>query len=60
MTNPTKQLFIDFVYGALLKMKEYNAHTHLEAYRSLLDVFPKGFYFYLSSRENKTQNKRLI
>ena len=42
MTNPAKNLYIDFIYGALLKMKEYNAHTHLEAYRKLMELFPVG------------------
>ncbi len=41
-TNPQKNLYIDFIYGALLKMKEYNAHTHLEAYRKLMEIFPIG------------------
>ncbi|CAF0705802.1 unnamed protein product [Brachionus calyciflorus] len=42
VTNPTKNLYLDFIYGALLKMKEYNAHTHLEAYRKLMEIFPIG------------------
>ena len=41
-TNPSKNLYVDFVYGALLKMKEYNAHTDLEAYRKLMELFPIG------------------
>lgn len=46
ITNPTKQLYLDFIYGALLKMKEYNAHTHLEAYRKLMEIFPIGTSFF--------------
>ena len=42
ITNPTKQLYIDFIYGALLKMKEYDSHTQLEAYRKLMEIFPIG------------------
>ena len=41
-TNPAKNLYIDFIYAALLKMKEYNAHNHLEAYRKLMELFPIG------------------
>lgn len=44
ITNPTKQLYLDFIYGALLKMKEYNTHTHLEAYRKLMEIFPIGIF----------------
>ena len=35
-------MYIDFIYGALMKMKDYNAHTHLEAYRKLMELFPVG------------------
>jgi hypothetical protein len=42
ITNPQKNLYIDFIYGALLKMKEYDAHKHLEAYRKLMEIFPIG------------------
>lgn len=42
ITNPAKKLYLDFIYGALLKMKEYNTHTHLEAYRKLMEIFPIG------------------
>lgn len=42
LSNPSKQLYIDFIYGALLKMKDFNAHTHLEAYRKLMEIFPIG------------------
>ena len=38
-------MYIDFIYGALLKMKEYNAHNHLEAYRKLMELFPIGNRF---------------
>ena len=41
-TNPQKNLYIDFIYGALLKMKEYNAQNHREAYRKLMEIFPIG------------------
>lgn len=53
LTNPTKQLYIDFIYGALLKMKEYNAHSHLEAYRKLMELFPIGIKYYLVSRNKQ-------
>lgn len=35
-------MYIDFIYGALMKMKDFNAHTHLEAYRKLMELFPIG------------------
>jgi hypothetical protein len=41
-TNKNRQLYIDFIYGATQKMKEYNAHKEIEAYRKLLDLFPIG------------------
>lgn len=41
-TNPNKNLCIDFIYGALVKMKEYNAEKDIEAYKKLLGVFPEG------------------
>ena len=40
LSNKQKTLYLDFIYGALLKMKEYNAHTSLEAYRKLMEIFP--------------------
>jgi evolutionarily conserved signaling intermediate in Toll pathway len=40
--NPNRNLYIDFIYGALLKIKEYDAHDKLETYRKLLELFPKG------------------
>jgi hypothetical protein len=48
ITNPSKNLYIDFIYGALLKMKEFNAHTNLGAYRKLMEVFPIGIYIIFS------------
>jgi signaling intermediate in Toll pathway protein len=38
------QLYIDFIYASLLKMDEYNANKSLDAYKSLLSVFPVGPY----------------
>lgn len=42
ITNRNRQLYIDFVYGALLKIKEYNAHKDIEAYKKLINLFPVG------------------
>lgn len=50
ITNPTKQFYIDFIYGALLKMKEYDAHTSLEAYRKLMEIFPVGTIIDLNNK----------
>lgn len=32
----------EFIYAALRVMKDYGVHRDLEAYRALIDVFPKG------------------
>jgi hypothetical protein len=40
--NKASFIFCLILLGALLKMKEYNAHTSLEAYRKLMELFPVG------------------
>jgi len=32
---------VEFIYGALRLMKEFNVHKDLDAYKALMDVFPK-------------------
>lgn len=62
LTNASKQKHIDFIYAALLKMKEYNAHNHLEAYRKIMEIFPKGssrFLMNLILKKIKKRNEKL-
>ncbi|XP_067005187.2 evolutionarily conserved signaling intermediate in Toll pathway, mitochondrial [Anabrus simplex] len=33
---------VEFIYAALRHMKEFNVHKDLEAYKSLIDILPKG------------------
>lgn len=33
---------IDFIYGALKKLKEFGLHKDINAYKALMDIFPKG------------------
>lgn len=33
---------VEFIYAALVKMKEFGVHKDLEAYKALINVFPKG------------------
>ena len=33
---------VEFIYAALGRVKEFNAHTDLDTYKHLLDLFPKG------------------
>ena len=40
--NKNKNLYIDFIYGAIQKMKEFNAHEDIEAYKKLVELFPIG------------------
>ena len=40
--NKNKQLYIDFIYAAIQRMKEYNAHKNLDAYKKMLELFPVG------------------
>ncbi len=51
-----------------MKMKEYNSHTHLEAYRKLLELFPIGlninknyrFKILFLKESNFVQNKVVL
>ncbi|XP_074593475.1 evolutionarily conserved signaling intermediate in Toll pathway, mitochondrial [Brevipalpus obovatus] len=33
---------VDFIYGALRKLRDYGLHKEIRAYKDLMDVFPKG------------------
>ncbi|XP_046392248.1 evolutionarily conserved signaling intermediate in Toll pathway, mitochondrial [Ischnura elegans] len=40
--SPQRRGHVEFIYAALRHMEEFGVHKDLEAYKSLINIFPKG------------------